>query len=81
MRLFHRLLLAVPAMSLVAGARPFPGQTGQLRSASSVSYPVHVRHTPGRLAIARLQYDGGGDWYANPSGIPNLLTHQIIFTP
>lgn len=28
---------------------------------------------PGRLAIARLQYDGGGDWYANPSSIPNLL--------
>lgn len=26
-----------------------------------------------RLAIARLQYDGGGDWYANPSSIPNLL--------
>jgi len=28
---------------------------------------------PGRLAIARLQYEGGGDWYANPSSIPNLL--------
>ena len=26
-----------------------------------------------RLGIARLQYDGGGDWYANPSSIPNLL--------
>ena len=23
--------------------------------------------------IARLQYDGGGDWYANPSSLPNLL--------
>ncbi len=29
---------------------------------------------PGRLVIARLQYDGGGDWYANPSSLPNLLT-------
>ena len=28
---------------------------------------------PGRLTIARLQYDGGGDWYANPSSLPNLL--------
>jgi hypothetical protein len=28
---------------------------------------------PTRLTIARLQYDGGGDWYANPSSIPNLL--------
>ncbi len=26
-----------------------------------------------RLAIARLQYEGGGDWYANPSSLPNLL--------
>jgi len=25
------------------------------------------------LAIARLQYDGGGDWYANPSSLPNLI--------
>ena len=25
------------------------------------------------LSIAQLQYDGGGDWYANPSGLPNLL--------
>ena len=25
------------------------------------------------LTIARLQYEGGGDWYANPSSLPNLL--------
>lgn len=25
------------------------------------------------LTIARLQYDGGGDWYANPSSLSNLL--------
>jgi hypothetical protein len=25
------------------------------------------------LTIARVQYDGGGDWYANPSSLPNLL--------
>jgi hypothetical protein len=29
-------------------------------------------HTGPRLAIARLQYEGG-DWYANPSSIPNLI--------
>ena len=28
---------------------------------------------PPRLAVARLQYDGGGDWYANPSSLPNLI--------
>ena len=25
------------------------------------------------LTIARLRYEGGGDWYANPSSLPNLL--------
>lgn len=25
------------------------------------------------LTIGRLQYEGGGDWYANPSSLPNLL--------
>ena len=25
------------------------------------------------LTIGRMQYDGGGDWYANPSSLPNLL--------
>ena len=26
------------------------------------------------LGVARLEYGGGGDWYANPSSLPNLLT-------
>jgi hypothetical protein len=25
------------------------------------------------FTVARLHYDGGGDWYANPSSLPNLL--------
>ncbi len=25
------------------------------------------------ITIGRLQYGGGGDWYANPSSLPNLL--------
>ena len=25
------------------------------------------------FTIARLQYNGGGDWYANPSSLPNLV--------
>jgi len=29
-------------------------------------------HTPA-TTIGRLHYDGGGDWYANPSSLPNLL--------
>lgn len=27
----------------------------------------------GKFTIARLKYDGGGDWYSNPSSLPNLL--------
>lgn len=34
-------------------------------SVQAVAYPL--------LTIARLQYDGGGDWYANPSSLPNPL--------
>ena len=26
----------------------------------------------GRLTIARMKYDGGGDWYNDPEAIPNL---------
>jgi hypothetical protein len=37
------------------------------------SGPAAARELAPRLTIARLQYDGGGDWYANPSSIPNLL--------
>ena len=34
---------------------------------------ARARPAASRLTIARLEYDGGGDWYANPSSIPNLL--------
>ncbi len=27
----------------------------------------------GTVTIGRLHYDGGGDWYANPSSLPNLI--------
>ncbi|MDX1906464.1 MAG: DUF4159 domain-containing protein [Bacteroidia bacterium] len=32
---------------------------------------------PGRyhLKLAKLKYSGGGDWYANPSSLPNLIRH------
>jgi len=28
--------------------------------------------TSAGMALGRLHYDGGGDWYANPSSLPNL---------
>ena len=36
------------------------------------SLPVHGQVVA--PTIGRLQYDGGGDWYANPSSLPNLLS-------
>ena len=45
--------------------------------AVAVALAVHVTGTfaqgVGPVTIGRLQYDGGGDWYANPSSLPNLL--------
>jgi hypothetical protein len=39
-------------------------------------HPAPARPGPGRAApivIGRLHYGGGGDWYANPSSLPNLI--------
>ena len=37
--------------------------------------PLAATATPDSvLTITRLQYEGGGDWYANPSSLPNLLS-------
>jgi hypothetical protein len=41
--------------------------------AAALTIPLSAAERAPRLTIARLQYDGGGDWYANPSSIPNLL--------
>ena len=42
---------------------------------------------PYEFRIAKLKYDGGGDWYANPTSLPNLIafinknTNVRIATP
>jgi Domain of unknown function (DUF4159) len=40
---------------------------------TALALPLSAAGRAPRLTVARLQYDGGGDWYANPSSIPNLL--------
>ena len=45
-----------------------------LIAATLAGATVAAHSSAPRLTIARLQYDGGGDWYANPSSLPNLLT-------
>jgi hypothetical protein len=36
--------------------------------------PIVSADPPPVMTIGRLHYDGGGDWYANPSSLPNLLS-------
>ncbi|MGH7523753.1 MAG: DUF4159 domain-containing protein [Gemmatimonadales bacterium] len=43
-----------------------------LAAASQLSAQAISGSTPA-ITIGRLHYDGGGDWYANPSSLPNLL--------
>ncbi len=38
----------------------------------NLSFAV-INTKAGAFTITRLQYSGGGDWYADPSSIPNLL--------
>jgi hypothetical protein len=35
--------------------------------------PPTIEASAEPMTIARLQYDGGGDWYVGPSTLPNLL--------
>jgi hypothetical protein len=51
---------------------PGSGASAPVSAERATVRSVDVVRVP-RLTIARLQYDGGGDWYANPSSIPNLL--------
>ncbi len=66
MRRLRFVSLLLIAAVVVTAPAPF------VASSDAAAASVTARG-PGRLAIARLQYDGGGDWYANPSSIPNLL--------
>jgi hypothetical protein len=42
--------------------------------AAVTGVPTSPSDPPPAMTIGRLHYDGGGDWYANPSSLPNLLS-------
>jgi len=42
-------------------------------AAVAAAAPTTAPLAPDSITITRLHYDGGGDWYANPSSLPNLL--------
>ena len=33
-----------------------------------------------KFKISRIHYSGGGDWYADPSSLPNLLKYITLNT-
>lgn len=39
-----------------------------------VTEPVKAADKPYDFAVTRLHYPGGGDWYSDPSSLPNLIT-------
>ena len=34
-----------------------------------------------KFKISRIHYSGGGDWYADPSSLPNLLKYIYCLDP
>lgn len=64
------MIALILSLVLLLAAPVTVGRAGPELGAQSAQ-----RAAPGErlLTIAQLQYGGGGDWYANPSGLPNLL--------
>ena len=72
-RVRRRVLLLAAALAVLGTGASASRQPLAAR-ASSVARPVSRLPLPApALTVARLQYEGGGDWYANPSSLPNLL--------
>ena len=38
-----------------------------------ISIPTNSINAQGSYKIGLLKYSGGGDWYANPTSLPNLI--------
>jgi len=68
------LALVAAAASAAVAMQSCPGVHAAVLPvpADAVASPVAPTR-PDIVGIARLRYDGGGDWYANPSSLPNLL--------
>jgi hypothetical protein len=62
-----------PALILVALSCAAPAAGQQAGASRTPVKAASVRVEP-LQTIGRLHYEGGGDWYANPSSLPNLLS-------
>ena len=75
-----RLLLLIRSLAPAQGQEAHPWLQATFRGRSTVVILVallglllSVADTQPPFTIARLQYSGGGDWYSDPSSLPNLL--------
>ena len=48
---------------------------------SLISIVIYSTIDAQSFSVARVHYGGGGDWYSDPSSIPNLLTYLEENTP
>lgn len=63
---------AAAASGSIAGSAASRAGVGGVAPAAPAAGEAAASRLP-RMTIARLHYEGGGDWYANPSSLPNLL--------
>ena len=56
------------------------GRASLMVSLLLVALPAIAQPAIADFTIARVQYDGGGDWYADPSSLPNLLSFVATHT-
>jgi hypothetical protein len=62
------LLLSVTRFAGAQGYRPDGGDPSPARKENG-----RISADGYRVTVARLKYGGGGDWYADPSSLPNFL--------
>jgi len=62
------LLLSASTGAFAQARRPGSGEASGSREENG-----RVRADDYRVTVARLKYGGGGDWYADPSSLPNFL--------
>ena len=52
-----------------------------MKLTSLISIVIFCTVNAQSFSVARIHYGGGGDWYSDPSSIPNLLTYLEKNTP
>jgi hypothetical protein len=72
-RIFASRARSLPAVVCLLGLLLPASRT---EASSDPTAPEHL----GQFTVARLHYTGGGDWYSDPSSLPNLLEQLQLRT-